>query len=57
MSDSRRWTVWVETNHTGVQRYDDAYLLNVENGVLSFYTGDGRTVVTTLPYHAEEVKT
>lgn len=56
MSDSRRWLVCVEVTPGEKIFYEKAYLLSVLDGVLSFYTDEGKTVVTTFPYHAEEIK-
>ncbi len=56
MSDSRRWNVFIWSGTSVVRRYNKVFCLLVKDGVLSFYTEDHKLVITTLPYHAEEVK-
>lgn len=56
MSQIRRWNVEIHASEKTVWHYEDVSMLGIEDDRIEFTTPDGRRIITTLPYHLEEIK-
>jgi hypothetical protein len=51
-----RWNIEIYASEKTVWHYENAQRLVVNASQISFETAEGKTIITTLPYHVEEIK-